>query len=365
MTESVRVLFVDDEVSVLRAIRRGLRLRCKDWNLTFTESPLQALELIRENPPHLVVSDKRMPEMDGVQFLKVLAEEEPQIVRVMLSGDTSGESAAEAAVVSHILLAKPFDLDELAEMLKRANCLRQLPLSHTQKQTLGSLQGLPVLPDTYQKLQAYLGKGEIDTAKVALIVSEDVAVLSKLLQLANSPFFGFSSPVKTAHETVIRLGVDMIRQLVLCIGLFHRDEENAEQHKRLFDYAQRVAGLMAEFSRNAGYEQTRVENAFMLGLLHNIGCLAPCCGPASSDCPLISAYLLKLWGFNDALVEQILYQDRPLETEDLNGFVADLYAAKMWISGEKEGQSTEEITASIPADVLRRSALLAYLENTE
>ncbi|MFT6249597.1 MAG: DNA-binding NtrC family response regulator, partial [Cognaticolwellia sp.] len=61
--DKYRILFVDDEINILKSLKRGLRLHCPDWHVKFCISATDALLLLKEFQPLVVVSDKRMPGM--------------------------------------------------------------------------------------------------------------------------------------------------------------------------------------------------------------------------------------------------------------------------------------------------------------
>lgn len=86
MDETYTILFVDDEVRLLRSIQRGLL--DEPYNLLFAESGKQALELLEENEVQIIVTDMRMPEMSGLDLLRIVKEKYPHIVRIVLSGYT-------------------------------------------------------------------------------------------------------------------------------------------------------------------------------------------------------------------------------------------------------------------------------------
>lgn len=366
MTEGVRILFVDDEGSVLRSLHRGLRRLDRGWQLEFCESPIEAIARVKSSAPWVVVSDLRMLEMDGADLLQQVAEVSPQTVRVMLSGDGSISAAVNSASIAHIMLPKPFDLDDLDDALSRACCLRSLPLSDAQRDFLGALTSLPVLPEIYQSLQRYLKSSDsVSPDRIAEIISQDIAVSSKVLQLSNSAFFGFSSPTTSIKDAVVRLGVELIKQLVLCVGLFHAPNEDEDRQRALFGYAMQIAGLMAELSRSRNSERSRMDAAYLTGMLHNVGGLVPDAIHVATEVPLLSAYLLKLWGFDDALVGRVLYQDKPTKLDCNSGIVQDLYVAKAMVNMQMQGQDIEKIRSEVPLSIATASSLNHYLEQIE
>ncbi len=114
------VLFVDDEVNILKALQR--LLRHGSWNVLSASRPSDALDIIENESVHVVVSDQRMPEMSGVDFLAVVREKHPDLVRMMLTGYTEMNIAVEAINRGEIfrLITKPWNDDELKATLRQA-----------------------------------------------------------------------------------------------------------------------------------------------------------------------------------------------------------------------------------------------------
>ncbi len=116
---SERILLVDDEPFVLAGYQRGLK---KFFQLDTASSGEEALTLVKQrqdDPYAVVVSDMRMPNMDGIQLLKQLAETHPQTLRIMLTGNADQQAAIEAVNQGHVFkfLTKPCAVDELKETL--------------------------------------------------------------------------------------------------------------------------------------------------------------------------------------------------------------------------------------------------------
>lgn len=127
-----RILLVDDEPHVLSALKRALRAGFGDALKVETESsPCQALVRAGEVAFDLVISDFRMPEMDGVLFLERLRALQPHAVRMMLSASTEVQTVMRALndVEVHRFICKPWQEDELihhvAEALARGGQARE------------------------------------------------------------------------------------------------------------------------------------------------------------------------------------------------------------------------------------------------
>jgi putative nucleotidyltransferase with HDIG domain len=114
------VLFVDDEVNILKALQR--LLRNEPMKVLTASRPQEALQLLETEPAQVVVSDQRMPEMSGVDLLSTMRERHPDMVRMMLTGYTEMNIAVEAINRGEIyrLITKPWNDDELKATLRQA-----------------------------------------------------------------------------------------------------------------------------------------------------------------------------------------------------------------------------------------------------
>lgn len=332
-------LFIDDEPAVLRALRRALRPCQRDWEMLFLTDQEEALETVSSVRPWVVFADRMMMGMDGLELLERVIEQEPEIIRVLLTGNVTRETAVAAARTAHFLLRKPFEIEQIRDVLVRARVLRQLPMSDQLRRELGAMRALPVLPEVFHRISAELNSEEPDIDHVAALISQDQGLLSKVLQVVNAPFFGFQSPTTSAQVAVMRLGLETIRSLVLLVELYHRDV--GEQQSKLADLlheAMALADLMSALGGQAGIKTSLLRDGLVCALLHNIGRLV--CDDESRvandiqrqepvpEADIAGAYLLELWGFSSTIVEALAHQDDPLPSEELGELALLLNSAK-------------------------------------
>ena len=364
-----RVLFLDDEINILKSLKRVLRLHCRDWQFEFCTSSDDALSLLSSFDPWVVVSDKLMPGMDGGDFLRIVSKQKPATVRVLLTGDTSPEVALEVSDVAHMLIAKPFEIKTFVQLLNRAQSLRTLPISDAIRRQLGSIECLPVVPKVYRELTNYLGNDKIETDEIARIISMEPFVLAKLIQLANSAFFAFPRPVTNPHEAVIRFGVEFIKNLVLCFAVFRpSDTANEKMSNRLFSDAMDIALICRQLALACNFDKVYLDQSFILGLLHNIGMLMSDMLSITpqpqenitqlSEGNIVGSYLLALWEFNPEFVNATLYQDGPGQAEKINSLCCILYVAKIFSSARKKGVGALSQLSVTDMSLLKSQGLL-------
>ncbi|WP_372765751.1 response regulator [Pseudoalteromonas sp.] len=127
----MHILLVDDEPEVTNAIARLLR---KDYTITKCSLPENALDIVKLHNIDLVLSDIRMPVIDGVELLSQIKEYDPSIGRVLLSGYSDMDLCQRAISegIAAIILTKPWDNFELKNVLKLVLNLRNLQKENTQ-----------------------------------------------------------------------------------------------------------------------------------------------------------------------------------------------------------------------------------------
>ena len=112
MEANKTVLFVDDEVRILRSIKRVMFGR--EFKSLFANSGQEALEILQANEVHVLVTDMRMPEMTGLELLRVVKKKHPHIARLVLSGYTQVTTLLTAINQGEILryIIKPWENEE-------------------------------------------------------------------------------------------------------------------------------------------------------------------------------------------------------------------------------------------------------------
>jgi DNA-binding NtrC family response regulator len=111
--QRARVLFVDDEPRLLSALRRMLMPEKHRWAMSFVEGGASALDLLQREPFDIVISDMRMPDMDGAALLREVQRLYPRTYRMVLSGYAEAEATSRVREVAQRFLSKPCDPADL------------------------------------------------------------------------------------------------------------------------------------------------------------------------------------------------------------------------------------------------------------
>jgi len=214
------VLFVDDEAAVLDGLRDLLRRDCSRYDMVFAQGGQQALAELAKRPFQVVVSDMRMPGMDGAELLGRVKEEFPRTTRIVLSGHAEREAVLRAMPVAHQFLSKPCDAAVLRIAIERTCGLQGLLANEALQATIGALTTLPSVPQAYAELVQAAADPAMGARDLAELVQRDPAMGAKVLQLANSAFFGRAPRVTSLQEALSFLGVELVKGVALTANIF-------------------------------------------------------------------------------------------------------------------------------------------------
>ena len=266
-----KVLFVDDERSVLDGLRRSLRRYRDHWDTHFAEGGELAIEELSKAHFDVVVSDMRMPGMDGYELLCHVREHYPSTLRLILSGQTEKDVALRAIGVSHQFLAKPCEGEDLRKVLDRACAVRALCTDEKLQARLSGVQSLPSVPSIFLELTEVLADEESCAADVAQVIEKDSAMSAKVLQVVNSAYLGLPREVSKIQDAVSFLGMGSIRALTLAEGAFSSFEPSKHFSVADMERMQSHGMLVGEIARVISPDSKVAEQAQLAGVLHNIG----------------------------------------------------------------------------------------------
>jgi putative nucleotidyltransferase with HDIG domain len=329
----MRVLFVDDEANLLQAMRRALHHMRNEWNMEFASSGAAALENLAKSPADVIVSDMRMPGMDGWQLLAEVKVRYPQTVRLILSGHADASSIMRAIGVAHQYLAKPCDSAVLKAAIAQTLSLRRLLSSDRLAPLAGDVDVLPSTPKTFQDMLTCLQQPGVQAVDVARIVARDVAMTANIMKLVNSAFFGVRQPITSVDGAVRYLGLDTVGALVLGDGIFHNQpvpDIPGFSLERLWEHSLRTASTARSIALHEKLPAPQVEMAYLAALLHDVGRIVFATKTADAGgLPMedvwvqmqdhhaeVGAYLLGLWGFPTPIVQAVAFHHTPCRSAD-------------------------------------------------
>ncbi len=324
------IMFVDDEAHVLSGLRRMLRHKAQDWTMLFANSGPEALTLAGASTIDVVVSDMRMPEMDGAMLLREIEARHPRTIRFVLSGQSDSEVAHRSVGASHQYLSKPCDGRLLEEKIEQALVLRN-DLGEVALTDLLSRLDLPVKPPVYENVTRCLRDEYVVSRELTRIVSDCHALAGRVLQVANATIAS-GRRIGSIDTAIGMIGFETLKSLAIEQGTIAQMRDGAAWQDVLRHQQTRSLAL-AETTRRLGRfaraDRFRQADCYTAGLLASIGVfvLADNLGQDYRSLieqrsePLatleerllgaghsaVSAFLLSAWGLPSTVVEAVLH----------------------------------------------------------
>lgn len=338
-----RILFVDDEQKILDGLKRMLHGKRQEWEMEFVDSGTEALKRLKEIPFNLIVSDMRMPEMDGAELLKNVKKLYPQTVRFILSGYSERDMILRTLESTDQFLVKPINADALKKILSRALDSHESIKDNDIRAFVSKIESLPTMPELYKKLKVLLESSTSSFSDIAKIISKDVSMTAKILQLVNSSFFGLRQKINNIQYATTYLGIETIRSIILLTEVFSqftREELTRFSITKLYKHSIAVGFLTAEIIKTLSTDPRFSDKSCMAGTLHDIGKIifiknkpeeykAVYLRRKKEGKPLfelekeyfgvthakIGAYLMGLWNLPGDTVKAISYHHNPSKAE--------------------------------------------------
>lgn len=340
----MKILFVDDDPKERKSLEETFQSIRHEWILEFAESGPKALWAMSKEPFDVVVADLRMPGMSGAQFLTHVMQDSPRTTRIILSDPEDRELVLSTLGTAHQFQSKPLDLYTLRSTLERTESLRGLIHTQRLKQIVSQMDRLPSLPSLYLEVASELQSPNGSLRRAGEIIAQDIGMTARILQLVNSAFFGLRRLVTTPADAAVLLGSEILHSMVLSANAFSKFETPRMREfslDELWRHSSSTAGIARKIAEMKLADKAVVADAYMAGLLHDIGKLV-----LASKLPEqyrqvlvaatrdhvpstkaefdilgcthaeVGAYLLGLWGVPDAIVEAVALHHRPGDSSE-------------------------------------------------
>lgn len=383
-----QILFVDDEVMILRGYQRALQVYVGEWDIFFASSGTEALALLSQQPIDAIITDMRMPVMDGAALLEKVIQQFPAVMRFIMSGNINEPEAFRAASLAHQIIGKPCDIQKIWNIVEETCKLRDTLSDQKLVKLVTGIKSLPSVPTLYIRLLNEFQSEQPTLSKVGEIISMDVAMTAKILQLVNSAFFSIPYKVSNLNQALSILGLNTIRALVLSVGVFSQYQNrsySAFSIDELWQHSIFVGNLSRAISASANLDRTEQDEAQMAGILHDVGRLIQNDVPGffrlltmNTKIPRlqmeyhylgtshaeIGAYMLSLWGLPSGVIKAVAFHHNPAkETAYKIDPVAAVYIANHLYYTEKPNSTEKALDPALDMDYLEQINAKKYLED--
>jgi len=384
-----RILFVDDEPSVISGLQRMLHSMRKEWDMYFASSGAEALEILSRNPMDVVVSDMRMPVMDGAELLSRVMEAYPGVVRILLSGYSDEPTVLRSVKSAHQFISKPSEVNILKDTIDRTCMLREEFKDENLLRVVTGIKDLPSLPALHRSLIEEMESLEPSMKRIGEIISQDMSMTARVLQLTNSAFFGLGSKVTHPQQAVALLGLNTLKALILNIGFFTAFKFHPQSKfsaEPLWKHSMMVGNLARMIVQLESPDSKLEERAMAAGIMHDIGMLPLLEMPdymekingiirldnclrvdaeykyMGTSHAELGAYLLGLWGLPDLILEPVMFHHDPARLrDDKFSVLTAIHVANAWLEPNYDPARSPE-TGRLDMNYLDEIKVLGRLE---
>lgn len=274
------------------------------------------------------------PFADGTDagFLDWVRERYPATGRLLVVADPKRTAALAATTAAQQVMLNTTSDEVFAGAIARMSSVRELTANAAIQHVVGTLDRLPSVPRVYAQLSKATTKATVGAAEIARIIETDPGMSLKVLQLANSAFFGMTRKITSITGAVTVLGLEVLKSLVLSAHVFSSFGSQSRDFSldKFQAYSLRIARIVRRFLPE------RSDDAFVAGLLHDIGRMVIGLRlpkelvtinerAATSDQPIhkierevlgtthgaVGAFLLALWGVPFSVVEAVAFHSNP------------------------------------------------------
>lgn len=381
--ERRRVLFVDDDASVVDGLRKALYKYRQRWDVRTTTEAREAVALLASEPFDALVTDMRMPQMDGEALLREAAARWPAVLRMVLSGEVGEANLSRVYALAHQFVPKPVTTVALYGRIEEALEARDKLANPALKDLVCRLGTLPSLPGTFGAINALAERPDSTLEDFVAVVENDPAVCGSVLRVVNSAWFGLRVRVGSIREAVRLLGTRPLRNVVLATEVFGAGGAAIELLRRqalerlgvlgrLLPLLQ--AGALKEEAATALVlvdvgqlvvtvrapdEATRIADAVLAGR-QRVPTEREVLG---ADHALLGGVLLSLWSLPPALVDAVaLHEDARVGQAAVAPSLASLVALVCRLQETRDAQPHERPPLLAEATVLAQAFGVEALE---
>ena len=338
-----RILIVDHDNQIRSSMVEAFG--ATDYDILTAGDGLLALEILKTTNIDLIISDLRIPLMDGYELLSKIREQYPHVIRIIMSGYAEEASVFKAILqnVAKFYILKPWSKEKLLAYIGQIFETEDLLKSNDLMNLINNIEKLPTIETSYQKILNMIEK-DADTGMISAEIEKDFAISTKLLQIANSAYYGLKTG-SVKHATIY-LGLQNLKSLIYSTSILNSfssaSDEDQQRVKDLWTHALLTSKLL-HYIYEMFMNKKLPETAYSAGLLHNIGTLILIHNRIEDYTKVFNkaktkslnmldmeqaafhvthqeagGYLISWWNLPFPIVESALYHHRPLDPNILN-----------------------------------------------
>ena len=333
------ILVADADTQLLEDFRQALGAQ---WQVTGVTSGTAARAAMKQQVSDVIIVSLDLPEISAAELLNQTRRKNPQTVRFIMARGEERERVMKNVLGAHQFLPKPIDFQLARETIERALTVEGWLANDNIRKLAARVRSFPVMPALYLEVLAALRNPDATTEQVGAIISKDMAMMTKVLQVLNSAYFGLSQRISDPSEAIGILGFETVKSLVMTVKLLSQYDKLKSacfSMEALWQHSTDVAQAAKDLVLMHNGDRNMAATAFTAGLMHDLGKVILAAnfdeqyGGAHSlarkqQLPLcdiekeifgathgeIGAYLFGLWGMPLDLIEVLAFHHEPGRT---------------------------------------------------
>lgn len=337
---ALRLLYIEESDEPVSELLHALGPEFR-WNVTHAPAEKTAREISAKQPVDVALISATMPDLDIPMLATELTNLHPKIVIFVLAPSIGANEQAFVSGRFQILL-KPCDPQAIIQAVARMASLVSWLTNNTTLELVSGIHSLPTIPQNYQGVIRTIQSPHSSFQEIGDAVNKDMGITSRVLQVANSAYYGYTKKITNPTEAALLLGVETLKSLIRYTHLLN-NFPHAPAAGAIFDRVWRHSVGVGSVARKITLLQTQneslAEEAFTAGLLHDIGKMALMSikpeeytklyrEAAEGKTPMhllervklgtthaeMGAYLLSLWGIPYDILEAVAWHHFPAES---------------------------------------------------
>ncbi|MGZ8940677.1 MAG: HDOD domain-containing protein [Limisphaerales bacterium] len=277
MKECGRILVLIDNAAALAQVEPHFAALPEAWKVHVSQSSEDALCQLEQVAFDVIFVDLKSGPLASIQFLHQVWSRHPSTIRFLLSDSLAPDIMVTCALGPHQVLLKPLEGPAIRNAMERAALVNRLFQNKDVQTLVSRIRTFPSRPTIYAEVIRELRSSNASAQTVGELVSRDLAISAKLLQITNSAFFGFNRPVAKPGDAVLLLGMETTASLVLGIEAFSQLDNVKLKYfstDQIWRHCQIVANSARAIAEHVTQDADLAQEAYTAALLHDIGKLA-------------------------------------------------------------------------------------------
>ncbi|MDH7604798.1 MAG: response regulator, partial [Melioribacter sp.] len=337
------ILFIDNN---LENCKETFAPFFNNYHSFFVSSSNEALFILKNINIDVCLINYDIKQPSAAEILSRIKKSYPEIVRIIFSDKNHEEFSIRSFNLAHQFLAIPDNIETIKEKIEIPLILKNLIRNEDTLKKLNGEDGIPALPELYYKIEKEIFSPDTSIHRVINLISKDIALTTKIFQLANSAYFGVAAKITDIYQAVNILGLNIIKSVILytkVFSLLEKKPELKEIIESIWNHSLVVSNISHKLASHFTGKRETAEESYIAGILHDIGKIIilnminknpyfmkheiknaylddeaakNILGATHSE---IGAYALALWGFPKRIIDAVLlHHSTPIIQEDFS-----------------------------------------------